>query len=336
MASTALSSLSKQYQAVIEKRIADRKKYHTDPVTGRMKPFLFILEGTGTMDRTVEPPRAFHKDAYLDGKTIVYDLYDKVKPLKTIRNVTSEEPKWDDEKGKEVIIETVEMIKFTKGYCYVQEEEVNKLAYLIFADGNMSKPRLMLKTGAMPTIKWYEDRSSLYSSKANNEISEIKLLSKALEVAQRADLQRMKEVLTLVAKDTKYEILSPEGKMSDVIENDFFVFAKNHPRAFLNANVDDRTKTEILVTELLLKGIVTHDTETASYYGNFYNSTKPQKLYSYNKVTSLNPEKDFVDYLLDAKNEPLRTKLSKTNKPSLHPYLFEGEEKVESKELELA
>jgi len=332
-------SLSPKLREVLEKRIKDRETYNKNPITGDPDPFRFILEGTGVVDNSVSPPRIIFRDAYLDAKTTVYDPYDAKKPSKIVRNVVSTEPRSvekEDGSVSEVLVEVTEPVHFLNGYCLVHTHEINKLAYLMFGAGNMSKPKQLMRTGDKPLIRWTEDGKTLYTAKSNTEIGEIRLLAKALEVAQRADITRMKAVLSLVSKEDKYSSYEPSNKNYDAIQNDFFVFARNNPKAFLDANVDDKTKVEVLVTETQLKGILVNDTEKACWMISFRSS--PTKFMPYNKVTTVNPEVELINFLLDVKNEAKLNSLIKMNKPRLHPYLPDEEPKAKVSEdvLELA
>lgn len=322
-------TLSPKLYGVLKKRIQERINYNTNPITGVVEPFLFVLEGTGVIDRQVDPPKAIFRDAYLDGRTIIYDPFDEKKNSKIIRNVTSVDIRYDEDKQKEVSVEIVEPVIFKNGYCKVSIEEEHKLAYLMFGDGNISKPSKLTRGNALPLIKWTEDKSTLYSTKASTEVLDIKLLGKALEIAGKADLTRMKDVLFNVSRNEKFASYNPENKTSDAITNDFFVFVRNQPRMFLETNVDDRSKAELAVTETTLKGILVHDKENAKYMLDAYG--KQSVFFAYNKVTASNPEKELMEFLLDAKNGEKLAKLQKANKPRLHPYLPEEDTKVLAK-----
>jgi hypothetical protein len=312
-------SLSPKLYSVLEKRINERKLYKTDKESGQTLPFIFKLEGTGVIDRTAEPHREIRRDAFLLPKTEGFDPYDTKKPVKVLKNITAVETKWDEEKGKEVEVEQLEPIFFNSGYCYVNVEEIDKLAYLMFGDGNTTKPKSLTRPGAKPLVRWEEDGSTLYTGKKSDAISDIKMLGLALEVAKRADLNRMKNVLAKVSADDKFAALNPLGKDALVIENDFFVFVRNNPKAFLHTDVDQKTKIEVLIAESKYKGFLKHDADSAKWVLKTNKNDIP--FYQYNKVTDKNPEQSLLDHLLDSKNSAKLTKLEYHNRPFTHPYL---------------
>lgn len=319
-------SLSPKLQEVLEKRISERKRFYTDDKTGITAPFVFKLEGADSVDRTVQPPKLMRKNAYLPPKTDVYDPYDKKQPVKIVRNVTDVDIRWDEDKQREVSVENVEPVEFVQSYCYVQVNEVNKLAYLMFGDGNMSKPSYLKRQGANPMIKWEESNTTLYSGRDRNEVGDIMLLSKALEVAKRADFTRQQLVLSTVCKEEKFKDYNPAGKSSMAINNDFFIFAKNYPRQFLHTNVENDTKVEVLVAECELKGILRLDREKAKW--DIAKGDDYVKFMAFNAITDTDPEKALVKFLLDAKNANSLKNLEYANKPKHHPYLPADDEVV--------
>lgn len=312
-------SLSPKLQEVLDKRIADRIRFYTDSSTGLTTPFVFRLEGADSIDKSVSPPKLMRKNAYLPPKTDIYDPYDKKQPVKIVRNVTDVDIRWDEEKQREVSVETVQPVEFIQSYCYVQVNEINKLAYLMFGDGNMSKPKFLQRQGAKPMIRWEESSTTLHSGRDRNEVGDIMLLSKALEVAKRADFARQRLVLATVCKEEKFASFDPNGKDSIAINNDFFIFAKNYPKQFLYTNVEENVKVEVLVTEAELKGIIKIDPSTSSW--KIASGDGFVKLMGYNAITDTDPEKALVKFLLDPKNERSLKNLEFQNKPKHHPYM---------------
>ena len=312
-------SLSPKLQEVLEKRIADRIRYSTNSETGLTNPFVFYLEGANALDKSVSPPKLMRKDAFLPPKTDVYDPYDKKKPIKIVRNVTSTDIRWDEDKAKEVDVETVDTVDFRQSCCYVQVNEINKLAYLMFGDGNVSKPKHLQRQGANPILRWEESKTTLHSGRERNEIGDIMLLAKALEIAKRADFTKQKNLLAEVSKNQIYGSYNPDGKDSTAISNDYFIFAKNYPRVFLSTDVDDKTKVEVLVTECIQKGYLVLDKINAQW--KLSNGDTESKFLSYNPVTDIDPEKFLVKEMIDPKSAKLLSKLEYANKPRLHPYL---------------
>jgi len=312
-------SLSPKLQEVLDKRIADRIRFYTDSSTGLTTPFVFKLEGADAIDKSVSPPKLMRKNAYLPPKTDIYDPYDKKQPVKIVRNVTDVDIRWDEDKQREISVETVQPVEFIQSHCYVQVNEINKLAYLMFGDGNISKPKFLQRQGAKAMIKWEESNTTLHSGRDRNEVGDIMLLSKALEVAKRADFARQKLVLSTICKEEKFTSFDPNGKDSTAINNDFYIFAKNYPKSFLHTNVEDNVKVEVLVTEAELKGIIKIDRSNATW--KIESGDGFVKLMAYNAITDTDPEKALVKFLLDPKNERALKNLEFKNKPKHHPYM---------------
>ena len=316
--------LSDKAKQVIQNRITTRKKYHRDS-EGNMLPFKFILVGTGARLKGITPPKYRAQDAILPEEVRVYDPWAADgKREKSLRNILTSRERWDADKEKNVTDETLEHVELHNGICYANEHELNKLAILMFAHENTSKPEdIRMKGAKIQLVPWEERREDLFAHDFRNEVGEARLLSFALKSAFDESFERKKEILTIVSKDPKHYIYSPVNKASDSIENDFFAFVRNSPKAYLDTHVDEKTKVSVKVFDAKYRNLLVHDEAKGKYLLN------DKLFFDYPKATTDNPEDALVKFLISKEGEAKRKHMESYLKPPVHPYLPREEEVVE-------
>lgn len=321
--------LSDKAKQVIQNRIATRKKYHRDS-EGNMLPFKFVLVGTGARLKGITPPKYRAQDAILPEEVRVYDPWAADgKREKSLRNVLTSRERWDADKEKNVTDETLEHIEFHNGICYANEHELNKLAILMFAHENTSKPAdICMKGAKIQLIPWEERREDLFAHDFRNEVGEARILRFALDSAFKDSIDRQKEILTIASKEPRFSSLNPANKAPDTIDNDFFFYVRNSPKAYLDTHVDEKTKVSVKVFDAKYRGLLVHDEAKGKYLLN------DKLFFDYPKATTENPEEALVKFLVSEAGEGKRKHMESYLKPPIHPYL-PREEEVTKKELVL-
>lgn len=314
----------------LTKKIERQKRFKTDG-NGETLPFIYKLSGTGVLDKTVKPHKEMNRDAYMEEAMQIYDPWAKGNKFVIIRNVTGKEAKLvgDGAGGmKHVDIETTERIVFESGYCYVPVDRPYLLAIMMFSHHNMSKPNEMKAKNITiaPFLTWTEDSSTLFTGVEINKVNDIMLRFKAIEFAKKYTIEQKRELLNLVSQDDKFKLFSPLNKLSDAIDNDFFVFANDFPREFLDSNVTDNSRLDLMIHDAKARNIITHDLENGKWIA--HSGNKNQNILSYNKVNETNPDRALFDFLLNVKNEKTRMWIESLVKPKPHPYLPEEEAPV--------
>lgn len=339
------AELSEKLQNVVLERIAERKKYHRD-LEGNMVPFAFCLVGTGAPIRESKPTKYRAQSAILPPKVKIWDPYDEKKRFeKSLRWVRSNDTYYDHDKGKTVVDEKIENITFEGGWCYAQEDELDKIAILMFAHNNVSKPAKLQKIGAINSLdlQWEERKEHMMARHDRNETSEARTLQLALAEAFKTSFSRKKQILTILAQDKKRGHLDPTGKQTDAIENDFFFYVKNFPLEFLNIHVDEKTKLQVKLNDLKYRGLLKHDEAKGSWRLN----DKP--FHKYQKATVTDPDAELLQAIMDEhKKAESATKDSEGSTRTMmywvdyhlrekpHPYLPRDEEEAAEEELTLA
>ncbi len=334
--------LSPTAYKLVQKKIENQKRYKTDSNSGYTMPFVFKFSDTGSIDHTVKPPKEIGRNYSFEPIFRIYDPWRK-SGSKTINlpNVTGVEPKTtNDNMGNTITIDVPShsRIQFEGGILEVPVDNEWLVAIAVLADNNMSKPQEMKNKNAVvsPNHQWVEDTASLYTGVEVKPVNDILLRNTALNFAKEYTFETKRQVLAEAFKkdSEKYKAYNPEGKASEAIDNDLFIFADKYPREFLHLNVTDDTKVDLLILDLKARGIVLHDAENAKFIEK--RGDKEEKLFTYNKVSNTeHPDVLLKKFLTDVKNEKKREWLEKLVKPMKHPYILEEEEVAPKAEKEL-
>lgn len=235
------------------------------------RPKVFKLKGVGEINKSgVETDtNTFVVNRFsgeFEGVTYIRDPYDENSPEKQVvvgKKIESK-TRANGSVDKEEVYEYVSFMD--NGYCFVNPEEKQKLAYMLFNNNNGTYKHRDIRR----PIFWVEEK---VAQKENTLIKtgELVMAAKCIEIIRGMQLEKMKQYSAKLSKT--HVDMNDLGKSSSEIKHDLMNFAIKNPREFIDTRIDDHLLVELAVKDALSLMRINYIPETRCWF--FENETEP-------------------------------------------------------------